>query len=141
MGYQAPKVFAGQYYDARAADIWSLGMILFQCITNESLFVPSDMWQEPKHGYWALKNNKLKKHLSQNNMLRLFNRNSLSLLESLLNIDEKKRFKAAEVLKHSWFGSYYKKYSQRIKRKVMFDTQRIQNQAERMSVFPYYNLR
>jgi len=125
------------YYDARSADMWSLGMILFQCMTNESLFFPEDVWQQ-KGGYLALKNNKLRKYLFENNLLRLFKKKSLSLLEGLLDIDEKTRFKASEVLKCGWFNVYYKRYANKIKKKLISDTIKLQKQTEELSAFPYY---
>lgn len=72
------------------------------------------------------------------NLLRLFKKKSLSLLEGLLNIDEKTRFKASEVLKHGWFNVYYKRYANKIKKKVMADTKKLQKQTEELSAFPYY---
>merc|ERR1712232_1156884 len=89
-GISAPKVFAGDVYDARSADIWSLGMVLFQCLTvGDRLYGPLDIYHkmdsyQPKSGYWALHHHKLKAYLHASNLLNYFNVHTFSLLTGLL---------------------------------------------------------
>eukprot|EP01084_Bolivina_argentea_P211070 359100_1 len=97
-GYFAPKVFAGEIYDARAADNFSLGMILFEVLTiGKKLYSPLTMYK-PNSGYWSLYNNQLKEYLLRNNLLKYFNVSSYDLLTNLLNINEKQRLNGINIL-------------------------------------------
>ena len=67
-----PKIFQSdnEIYDAQKADIWALGMLLFECATGRQLYHPSEIWDPMNHkesGYWALQNGKLAEYLMMNN--------------------------------------------------------------------------
>ena len=118
--YLSPKQFDNQKYDARAADIWSLGLILFECLTNTKLYHKVNNVEI--NGFWAIHADKLMEYIKFNNNLCIhFNKHSLSLLCALLTVDEKSRISGIDILKHSWFKSYFNKYQQQITIKLQKD--------------------
>eukprot|EP00488_Nonionellina_sp_1-RS-2012_P003536 TRINITY_DN754_c0_g1_i1.p1 TRINITY_DN754_c0_g1~~TRINITY_DN754_c0_g1_i1.p1 ORF type:complete len:212 (+),score=64.59 TRINITY_DN754_c0_g1_i1:549-1184(+) len=115
--YAAQKVFDEVIYDAECADNWSLGMIMFECMTvGECLYKPFDIYLL-NSGYWALQHHQLKRYLALHNLLKYFNVHSLSVLKGLLNFDEGRRLKGKQILKHKWFNMYYERYKKQIKKK------------------------
>eukprot|EP01083_Nonionella_stella_P053781 142134_1 len=115
--YSAPKVFNEELYDARAADNWKLGMCLFECMTmGQRMYQPLEV-HVPFSGHWAVNNNGLKGYLNANNLLNHFNVDSFGMLNALLNIKEAERLKGMDILKHSWFNMYYRRYKKQIKKK------------------------
>eukprot|EP01083_Nonionella_stella_P200934 735409_1 len=133
-GYFAPKVFAGEIYDARAADNFSLGMILFEVLTiGKKLYSPLTMYK-PNSGYWSLYNNQLKEYLLRNNLLKYFNVSSYDLLTNLLNINEKQRLNGINILKHKFFKVYFARYQKQISKK--FNEQNLYLRKR----FPYYSM-
>ena len=54
--YSAPNLHSDGVFDARAADMWSVGMIFYHCLVGKPLFTAADKWPQPKHGYKALLN-------------------------------------------------------------------------------------
>jgi len=120
--YVAPNVFAEEVYDARAADNWSLGIILFECLTcNRSLYAPFDVAPVKKNGYLALHlgSNGLKQHLKRARLLRFFSQSSLDLLARLLAVDEQQRLSGLEILQHKYFAMYYRKYATQVQQKLL----------------------
>jgi len=134
--HHAPEATAGTVYDARAADMWSLGMMMFELTVGKPLYEADDIWDDPQGGYYALRNGKLREYLARNKFLGLFKRDSYSLLEGLLEKKPDKRIKAAQAEKHPWFRHFFKKnfYGGKMKKKhnewLSVD--------QRLS-FPYYN--
>ena len=104
--YCAPESAAGGAYDARAADMWSLGMMLFHLIVGSPLYEADDIWDDHKGGYWAVRNGKLREYMGKKNLLALFKRDSFSLLEALLTVNPRKRIKAKQAALHPWFKSF-----------------------------------
>ena len=140
--FQAPELRRGDFYDARAADMWQLGMIYYQAMTGEKLYEPEDMWFEPRNGYWAIMNYQLKNWLSFNDILPYFRKDSFDLLQGLLNINPEQRLSAIECCTHSFFKSYYKKYEHKLNQKIVSDVTKLyqQRQTAKMTKFPYYDL-
>ena len=115
-GIFAPNVLSGEVYDARCADNWSLGMILFECLTiGERIYSPLDVYKS-SGGHWALLQgaSELKQHLIEEDLLRHFNYESFSLLTGLLNLNERH----FDILAHPWFADYFTKYRHAIMRKL-----------------------
>merc|ERR1719361_154587 len=139
--YVAPKVFANDIYDARSADIWSLGMILYQMSVGEKPYEPEDVWDGYEaDAYLALKHGRLRKWLKMNNLARCFKGNSvMELLGSLLEFEEEKRLDATQAMQSTYFTSYWKRYGQHVQDMMERDRKKLQSEQERMRTFPYYN--
>ena len=114
--YQSPKQYDGDIYDARFADNWMLGMILFECMTNKKLYESYDIINN-KNGYKALHDETLKSYFIKNNILKYFNLNSFDLLTKLLSINDEQRISGINILKHTWFKGYWRQYKSRINKK------------------------
>eukprot|EP01084_Bolivina_argentea_P211073 359103_1 len=143
--YLAPNVYAEQPYDARSADTWAFGMIMFESLTDEPLYDPMEVlssehseFETLSSGYGALRNGNLKQYLLNYKRGKRLNANSMELLLNLLCIDEGKRFQAVKVLKHAWFNMYFKRYHKQIQRKTITQKQRLLKQRKTMNV-PFYN--
>eukprot|EP01084_Bolivina_argentea_P292906 503689_1 len=116
-GYLAPNIFNGDPYDARYADNWSLGMVLFECMTvGKHLYGPRDMYSLHS-GYYALQHGQLKQYLLTNDLLSYFSADAFSLVSGLLRYDERYRLNGMRILTHQWFKMYAKAYSRRIRKK------------------------
>ena len=140
--YLSPKQVAGDIYNAHCADIWSLGIILFQSLTNEKLYEPLDIHcNNNKHnGYWALCSGKLAKYLKRNNLSKYFNDDSFQLLSQLLCIDEEQRISGINILTNPWFNTYFSRYQPRITKKFNQQRKQLLQQREKMRQFPFYRL-
>eukprot|EP01083_Nonionella_stella_P198344 728277_1 len=125
--YVAPNVYKGRSYDARKADMFTLGLILYECMVGRPLYKACDMWESPQNGYYALMKGDLLPYLQMYGLQNRFQKHSFSLLQNLLNIDENKRFNAMQVMKHIWFKKYYKKYQKIISKEIKMDEKLLQN--------------
>ena len=138
--YVAPKVFFGEIYDARKADIFSLGMVLYHCLVGKPMYLPRDMWEVPRNGYRALMTNKLGKWLKQKDLLQYFQVQSLSALQCMLVLDESRRPDAGKMLKHPWFTTYYSQYEESMLEKMEKDLKVVDEIAAEMKDFPFYSM-
>ena len=93
LGYMAPEILLRQKYN-QAADIFSLGALLFYLLTKRHLFIEPDPekmkhinaqcdWQLPKDFH--------------------FSKNSKDIFKKTLTKDVNKRSSATNLLKHAWF--------------------------------------
>ena len=116
--YHAPKVFDGVPYDATKADIWSLGMIFYECLTGQKLYNPQDIWSQchtnRNNGYLALQTGQLHRYLRGNKLNIYFTQSSFRLLCNLLDINESQRITASQLIQCEYFKSYYQKYKAQI---------------------------
>merc|ERR1712107_205412 len=110
MQYASPKVFAGERYDARAADIWACGMIVYEAMVGAALHLKQN---DESSNYCIFERKALYKHLQEKNL----NQKSISLLLGLLEMNTLRRLDAMQILKHPYFKSYYAQNRQEIKRK------------------------
>merc|ERR1712216_222139 len=52
LGYQAPEIMLGQY--SRASDVYSVGVLLLQCVTGRNAIAPGKAGGKPRHlSAWA----------------------------------------------------------------------------------------
>ena len=140
--YLCPKIFDEQIYDAKTADMWSLGMILFHAAAGEALYselLPHEI-KNPINGtgYWAVMKQKIKAYLTKNKLSKFVSPKMLSVISQLLNLDPTKRLTAFEILQHQWFQSYYKRYERRIKKKSKKQAEQLAQQRPTLLQFPYY---
>eukprot|EP01083_Nonionella_stella_P095084 266865_1 len=130
--YLSPNIYQQNYYNASAADMWSLGMVIYFCFVGDYPYkiIQKTDFNEPisGSGYWSIVNNALRSYLRKNSLLKFINPKTLSLINGLLIVDESKRLRAIDVLKHQWFCSYYKRYSSQIERKSTLQRKRLLKQ-------------
>jgi len=134
--YLSPNIREHNSYDGRAADMWSIGIIMFFVLFGDHPY--KTMEESDVGGYWAIHHGKLKTYLRMENLLNTITPNMLSLLNGLLNVDETQRFDSFNVLQHGWFRKYYQRYSEQINKKSVLQREQLLNQKEKLSCFPYY---
>merc|ERR1719242_427617 len=110
-GYMAPEVFAKKSYDPRAADIWSLGVMLFMMLIGAPPF-PMPTPTNPAFNFVV--NGRLKDVLKHWKRLRLVNEEALDLLNQIF-VYESKRIKMDEILKHPFVNLVDNKKDQKQK--------------------------
>jgi len=136
--HHAPESNKGTVYDARAMDMWSLGMILFECLVGYPLYSPEDkLWADEDNGYTALQNCSLGPYLKAQGLLKYFTRESFTLLEGLLCMDPSKRLRAVQASKQAWFRGLFKRnfYAAKLKKK-----HNKWRSIEQQHMFPYYRV-
>ena len=137
----SPRVYNEFYYNAKKADIWSLGIILYKMLTNKFLYkLPNS--REDEYFYYIEKNI-IDMHLKINHLKKYINNKKiLKLLNNMLNINENKRYSSIQILKCEWFESYYKKYSNviELKSKLQNELNKKQLKSKKMQSFPYYSI-
>jgi serine/threonine protein kinase len=91
MGYIAPEVLNRQHYGV-SADMWSLGIIMFELLAGYSPFYPySACLHEPvsfPKAVWSSVSSEAK-----------------DLVAKLLTLDPSKRITASQARAHPWFSS------------------------------------
>ena len=139
--YHSPKQYNGEVYDARFADNWSLGMILFEALTNTKLYESNDIINN-KNGFYALYHGKLRHYLNANNLAKYFNQHSFRLLSQLLRINDKRRISGMDILTNPWFNKYFIRYKSQITKKFKLQQKEISQQKQKMNnmEFPFYHL-
>mmetsp|Transcript_17564 Transcript_17564/g.28052 ORF Transcript_17564/g.28052 Transcript_17564/m.28052 type:complete len:467 (+) Transcript_17564:120-1520(+) len=134
--YTEPNMYAEFAFDGMKADIWSLGMILFQLSCGQRLCVlPAE---DEDLGFRALCNGKIMDFLRTHRLKKYFSKKVLRLVGNMLDIDEQQRLSAQQVLKCEWFAGYYQRYGPRICKKSRLQKARNLQQRWMMADFPYY---
>ena len=133
-------------FDARAADMWSFGCIVFECLTKQSLFAvavsedASSTAAAHESAYEAWTQKALKAYLSEVDLLGVFTHFSYSLLRGLLAADEKDRLSSFGVIHHQYFRAYLKKYATEMEKEMDVDVKNVTAQRKEMKHFPFYCL-
>eukprot|EP00121_Abeoforma_whisleri_P010894 Awhi_evm1s10046 len=89
--YVAPEILSGQLYSGKAADIWSLGVILYALLVGTYPFVgdtPQKLFSKITSGTFSFRS--------------FVSPKARRLLEKMLSIDPLKRPTAEEILMHDW---------------------------------------
>ncbi|CAK4901248.1 unnamed protein product [Aphanomyces euteiches] len=97
--YMAPEVVSGMPYDAAAADVWSLGIMLFILITGAPLVEFADSRDSR---FRFLDTDGLRELIRSWEMEDMFEPQCLSLVEQLLTIDPVFRPTIDEVVQHPY---------------------------------------
>jgi len=95
-GYMAPEVFAGKSYDPRAADIWSLGVMLFMMLIGAPPY-GAPLSSNPAFNF--IVNGRLRDVLKHWKRLGMVNKPVLDLLNRIFKY-EKDRITMDELLQH-----------------------------------------
>merc|ERR1712039_551788 len=133
--YKAPEVYAKKgVFDARKADVWSLGVVLF------CMLVGSPPYNKPiasDQAYLYIKNGIIDQLLFQWERNHFITVKVLSLLHSMLDYDAESRFLVDDVVQHPWLSLYYHKYKGQMTRKSQAQRHRTKKTASRL---PFYRL-
>ena len=114
----APKMHDYHQYDARKADLWAFGIMLYEALIGQKPFetIPIGSGKDDNSGHDAIYSGKVREYMESQGMMSLLSGKQsvddqvLVLLEGLLNVDEDKRWTASEVIKATYFEPYYKAY-------------------------------
>lgn len=139
--YVAPKVFDGDVYDAKCADMWSLGIILFtMCVGREPYQYPND---KTDAGYWSLKNENIgdfQSYLKMSHLTQFLNDSLISLILGLLDFNDSNRFNIKQVLESDYLLAYWRRYQTKITEKSQLQKMANYLQRDKMKDFPYYKM-
>ncbi|KAE8968343.1 hypothetical protein PR003_g24032 [Phytophthora rubi] len=99
--YMAPEIVAGDLYDPKAADVWSLGIVLFIMLTGSPLvsFASTSV-----KSFQALKQAGIATVLESWDVARAMPASALHLVSGMLEIDPNKRLTIDQVLDHDAFA-------------------------------------
>ena len=103
MGYTSPNIFSNQSYNGEKADIFSLGVILFELVSRT---FPFEIAMEKDPLYKLISRGKI--HQFWQNIekwnLEDFSENFKNLFISMVDPNENNRPNIAQVLAHPWFN-------------------------------------
>eukprot|EP01084_Bolivina_argentea_P024836 46239_1 len=108
----APRVFLEELYDARKADVWSLGVLLYELSTGiepYSSVIDTD--------FRRIKKQKLKQLIVFRDKTKFVTPKMLHLICLLLRFEARERIDSSVILQDEWLCLYYQKYKAQIKRK------------------------
>ena len=104
--YMAPETYQNKNYDARKADVYCLGIILFIMIFGD---YPYNIPNENDLKFKWIINGYLKKYLISYKKLRLIDENAFDLLHKILKW-ERNRITIDQILKHKFITTKYQQY-------------------------------
>jgi serine/threonine protein kinase len=97
--YMAPEVVAGQAYDPVAADMWSLGIVLFIILTGSPLTLKAGPMDDAVR---ALSQFGVRSIFESWGISALVSTDASDLVSALLQVDPAKRPTVEAVMKYSW---------------------------------------
>jgi len=105
---KAPEIFHDETYSAPKADIWSLGLILFQMMFH---CTPYSKQMESDSRYCWLARGKMVEVIRRKNPSTMpVTVKLVKFLKDTLQFTEKKRVDISAVLNHAYLQSYYQRY-------------------------------
>ena len=134
--YKSPQHFFDETYSAMKADIWSLGIIIYVMTLGTE---PYHIQNISDPYYNALIAGQIGKCYKNKHCLIPIQAKKLSLLTSMLQIEESDRSNISEIINHDYFKSYYKRYRTRIEDQSK--KQQLRNIESCKSFFPYYGIK
>ena len=120
--YLAPEVIKQIGYLGQSADIWSCGVILFNCVTGKKPFIGTNsvMLNNILSGNVEYPSNKLSKNI-------------IDLLKKILDPNPSTRFNIQQIENHPWFSKDYDKV-------VKFVDEYLLKHQENMNIYPKKSL-
>eukprot|EP01083_Nonionella_stella_P123842 373429_1 len=111
---KSPQVYAGkEEYDARKADVWSLGVVLFcMAVGNAPYRVPC---AQDEYYNSFIQKGQIARLLYGWRRHHYVTQKLLALMECMLKHDEDKRYLMDDVVQHTWLSIYYNKNYESIK--------------------------
>merc|ERR1712048_987127 len=104
-----PKKLHEETYDARKADIWSLGCILYVLSLGLEPSINSQNYQMTANFYHR------RNYVTQK---------MVNLMSNMLKTDENQRFDSQSVIESAWLSMYYKKYKNEIEKQSIIQLKR-----------------
>lgn len=106
--YLAPETASGIYYDGKAADIWSLGIIWYYLL-NRAFPWKSAIWTDKRFAGFLVKpdTESLNQHaedIGKGVVLRKLPAESEELAKNVFEIEPEKRFDIEQMFADPWFG-------------------------------------
>jgi len=134
--YKAPEVYAKERaFDARKADVWSLGVVLFCMLVGSP---PYNKPSESDQAYLYVKNGIIDQLLFQWERNHFITLKVLDLLHKMLQFEEDERLLVEDVLRHPWLALYFNKYkAQMLKKSMVQKSKQKQMPHKRL---PFYRL-
>ena len=121
-----PRMLHEESYDARKADIWSLGIILYVLALGLEPSTNSDSYQM------------IGKFYHRRNYV---NQKMVDLMRNMLNVDEVQRFDSQKVLESEWLAMYYERYKDEIEKHSVYQLKRNEKLSQETNhFFPYYGI-
>eukprot|EP00488_Nonionellina_sp_1-RS-2012_P000771 TRINITY_DN1217_c0_g1_i2.p1 TRINITY_DN1217_c0_g1~~TRINITY_DN1217_c0_g1_i2.p1 ORF type:complete len:226 (-),score=58.86 TRINITY_DN1217_c0_g1_i2:647-1324(-) len=134
--HQCPQIFDEEVYDARRADMWSLGVIMFYISFG---IYPYEKQLATDSGYWSCKHKKIELFLDLNHLSHLSNNKLISLISGCLRVDEKERSNISKVITNVWFKTYFKRYADKMQEQSRQQLEKNNsNQGKMDDNIPYY---
>jgi len=134
--YKAPEVYAKEVaFDARKADVWSLGVVLFCMLVGSP---PYNKPSESDQAYLYVKNGIIDQLLFQWERNHFITLKVLDLLHKMLCFESEDRMLVEDVLQHPWLALYFNKYKGQMLKKSMVQKSKSKQMKEKR--LPYYRL-
>eukprot|EP01083_Nonionella_stella_P025382 69894_1 len=135
----APRVFAEEMFDARKADVWSLGIILYELATGLEPYRAQDVMGGKKKVTQPNTLDNLMRLIALNGKSKCVNQSMIQLMAEMLHIEEEKRVNVDDILHNPWMSLYYKRYKAQIAKKSEFQSLKNKRRVKEMNGFPFYN--
>jgi len=135
--YKAPEVYGKNgVFDARKADIWSLGVVLFCMLVGSP---PYNKPVDSDQAYLYIKNGIIDQLLFQWERNHFITVKVLNLLHSMLNFNQSERFLVDDVIEHPWLSLYYHKYRHQMVKKSQLQQQKNKRKNVRLPIYKLPN--